>query len=181
MTKQIIKCGMEQLDALDTLYDRVTEYLENTINYPIWTRGEYPCRESIKNAVLRGEQYICIDEDGAAVGAFVLNEDPAGDYGSGGWSVQLEEGEYLIIHTLAVLPESAGRGIGGYMVRYCIDKARNEGYKAVRLDVVPGNIPARRLYEKEGFMFAGKKDLRRGIAAIPEFELYELNFDNAGE
>lgn len=31
-------------------------------------------------------------------------------------------------------------------------------------------------YEKHGFTFAGEKDLERGIADIPTFSLYELNF-----
>lgn len=42
----------------------------------------------------------------------------------------------------------------------------------------PSNTPARRLYEKIGFTFAGEKDLLRGIEDIPEFALYELNFEN---
>ena len=62
------------------------------------------------------------------------------------------------------------------MVQFCIDKARNGGYKAVRLDIVPENIPARKLYEKSGFKFAGEKDLDRGFEDIPTFQLFELNF-----
>ena len=62
------------------------------------------------------------------------------------------------------------------MVKYCIDYAREHGFKAIRLDVVPENIPARRLYERLGFTFAGEKDLKRDIEDIPTFALYELNF-----
>ena len=63
--------------------------------------------------------------------------------------------------------------IGRFMVDYCTSKAQADGYKAVRLDVVPDNIPARKLYEKAGFRFAGEKDLQRGIEEIPTFALYE--------
>ena len=56
--------------------------------------------------------------DGRIAGAFVLNDDPGGDYGAGEWRVPLSVGEYMIIHTLAVDPELGGRGIGGEMVRY---------------------------------------------------------------
>ena len=62
------------------------------------------------------------------------------------------------------------------MVEFCIEKAKNEGYKAVRLDIVPENIPAKRLYEKAGFKYAGEKDLNRGFEDIPTFQLFELNF-----
>ena len=175
MEKRIIRCGMDTLDELDAFYDRVNEYLENTINYPLWKRGEYPGRNSIKEAIENGHQYM-YTIDGKTVGAFVLNEEPGGDYDAGEWSIHLNKGEYLIIHTLAVAPDLNGKGIGGYMVRYCLKKAKENGYKAVRLDAVPSNTPARKLYEKEGFSFAGEKDLKRGYDDIPTFVLYEMNF-----
>ncbi|MBR2955616.1 MAG: hypothetical protein IKC54_00275 [Clostridia bacterium] len=50
------------------------------------------------------------------------------------------------------------------------------GYKGVRVDVVPGNFPARNLYEKMGFTYAGEKDLNRGYDHIPTFQLLEYNF-----
>ena len=61
------------------------------------------------------------------------------------------------------------------MVAQSIEIARKGGYQALRLDVVPENIPAERLYEKLGFSFAGTKDLRRNIDEVPVFDLFELN------
>lgn len=63
----------------------------------------------------------------------------------------------------------------GKVSALCIQYARKNGYKAIRLDVVPGNVPAIRLYEKMGFTYAGTADLLRGIEDIPLFDLYELN------
>ena len=62
------------------------------------------------------------------------------------------------------------------MVDKGIDIAESKGYKAIRLDVVPDNIPAINLYKNKGFTFAGVKDLSRNIEDIPLFGLYELNF-----
>ena len=104
----------------------------------------------------------------------MLSEDPEGFYEAGEWSVDLERGEFLIIHVLAVDPDKGQRGIGGFMVERCIDIARRGGYKAIRLDVVPGNIPAEKLYAKYGFTYAGRKDLLKNIDFIPLFDLYEL-------
>ena len=56
-----------------------------------------------------------------------------------------------MLHTLAVSPVCYGQGVGSKMVALCIQYARKNGYKAIRLDVVPGNVPAIRLYEKFGF------------------------------
>lgn len=166
---------MEMLDELTEFYLSVTTYLDAHINYPKWTPGVYPGRESITAAIQAGTQYACT-ADGELVGAFIYNADPQGAYEKGDWHVNLAEGEYAVIHSLAVAVKHYGEGIGTEMVRFCIDKAKAEGYKAVRLDIVPENIPARKLYEKSGFKFAGEKDLDRGFDDIPTFQLFELNF-----
>lgn len=175
---ELIKCGKEQLDPVSDMYDRVVRHLEETINYPKWSK-DYPCRESVTEAIRKGEQYACVKDD-VVLGAVVLNDNPGGNYEAGDWSRNLKQGEYLIIHTLAVDPLAGHKGIGGYMVDRCIEIAMRGGYKAIRVDVVPGNIPAANLYKRKGFTFAGSRDLLRNIAEIPLFELYELNFDSCG-
>lgn len=134
---ELIKCKHIHLDDVSALYSRVVEHLEETINYPKWSK-HYPCRENVKEAIQKGEPY-----------AYMENGDPL----AGHW------------------------GIGGYMVERCIGLAMSSGYKAIRIDVVPDNIPAINLYEQKGFTFAGTKDLLRNIDGIPLFSLYELNFD----
>lgn len=175
MLKTIEKADLSHLDALDEFYDKVTAHLEATVNYPKWTRGVYPGRESVQRAIEGGVQYVCT-ADGKVVGAFLLNRDPQGNYAAGEWKKQVPEGEYMVIHALAVSPDCARQGIGRLMIDYAIDYAKAMGCKAIRLDVVPDNLPARKLYEKAGFTFAGERDLERGIPEIPLFALYELNF-----
>lgn len=175
MSLTIEKCDASHLDALDAFYDRVVEHLEVTVNYPKWTRGVYPCRASVSRAIDADTQYVCLD-GGQAVGAFILNDDPQGDYSAGDWRKPLRVGEFAVIHTLAVSPDASGRGVGRAMVEFCIERAKALGYKALRLDVVPGNDPAERLYERMGFQFAGRKDLKRGFDELGDFDLYELNF-----
>ena len=175
MLKTIEKASLSHLDALTEFYDKVTDHLEATVNYPKWTKGVYPSRESIQRAIEDGVQYICTSDE-KAVGAFILNRDPQGNYAAGEWTRNIPEGEYMVIHTLAVSPDCPRQGIGQFMIVYAIELAKVQGCKGIRLDVVPDNIPARRLYEKAGFTFAGEKDLKRDIPEIPLFALYELNF-----
>lgn len=169
-----IKCDENRLDELADLYDRVVDDLEAHINYPKWSHA-YPCRESVQEAILQGCQYAACLEDGRIAGATVINDNPGGDYEAGEWSRPLKRGEYLIIHSLAVDPGKTRCGIGDFMVKQGLALAKEEGFRAVRLDVVPGNTPARKLYERNGFTYAGTKDLKRGFANIPVFELYEKN------
>lgn len=172
---QVRQCVPADVEAVTALYDKVTLHLEQTVNYPRWEYGVYPSASTVETAVDAGVQYLC-EDGGAVVGAFILNDDPQGAYGRGEWKTCLQPGEFLVIHTLAVDPDRAGQGIGRYMVRACVEYTAARGLGAIRLDVVPDNLPARRLYEKMGFTFAGEKDLERGIDGIPRFALYELNF-----
>lgn len=170
---ELIVCGPEDLDVLTSLYAQAVKYLESHVNYPKW-HSDYPCRDSIRSCIQTRTQFICM-ENGCPVGAVVLNEEPGGRYEAVSWASSLRQGEYLVLHTLAVSPVCYGQGVGSKMVALCIQYARKNGYKAIRLDVVPGNVPAIRLYEKMGFTYAGTADLLRGIEDIPLFDLYELN------
>lgn len=122
-----------------------------------------------------GFQYIAF-QNGRIVGAFVLNTDPQGNYRKGSWKKVLPEGSYMVLHALAADPERRGQGIGTQILRFCIDKARSSGFKALRVDTVYNNRPARNLYEKNGFSYAGDADLERDVAGLPACSMYEFNW-----
>ena len=167
------RCESSDFERVDAFYAMVLAHLRATVNYPKWHDG-HPCAQDVARAINSGTQYICTDGD-EIVGTAVLSEDPEGDYEAVDWSLDLNRGEYLVIHTLAVHPDRARMGIGSYMVRECIRAARDGGYRSIRLDTVPDNHPANRLYLKNGFRYVGTEDLKRNIPHIPEFSLFELD------
>lgn len=169
----IICCNKSHIEPLTEFYDNVTLYLEQTINYPKWRHKAYPSRDSVVTAIANNTQYAFV-ENNKIVGAFVLNNDPQGDYDVGNWAKPLDCSQYSVIHSLATLPEAFGRGIGTKMVEYAIEQAKLSKLHAIRLDIVPTNFPAQKLYTKMGFRFVGEYDLKRGYDDIPTFCLYEL-------
>lgn len=172
---RIRKCTEKDVPDAGAFYDQVVMWLDHHINYPKWLHGVYPSEESVRKMTRLGDQFLC-EEDGAIVGAFVLNTDPQGNYQKGNWKRAIPDGSYLILHSLAIAPDLHGKGFGSEVIRFCEDKAKSEGYKALRVDIVPDNHPARKLYEKNGFTWAGDVDLERGIERIPVFSLYEKNW-----
>lgn len=171
----IRRCAEADIPAAGAFYDRVVWDLTTHINYPKWMYREYPSEASARAMTEAGAQYVCMDR-GEVIGAFVLNEDPQGSYEKGHWRQTLEPGTFLVCHALAVAPERKGQGIGRLMVEYCLALAKEQGYRALRLDIVPGNTPAQRLYESCGFREVETLDLDRGYEQIPLFTLYEYNF-----
>lgn len=119
---ELIVCGPEDLDVLTSLYAQAVKYLESHVNYPKW-HSDYPCRDSIRSCIQAGTQFICT-ENGCPVGAVVLNEEPGGRYEAVSWASSLRQGEYLVLHTLAVSPVCYGQGVGSKMVALCIQYAR---------------------------------------------------------
>ncbi len=173
---KIKRCGLKDIELVGKFYDDEILYMdEYALNYPKWIYGTYPSKDSVRDAAKVGTQYFCT-VGRRVCGAFVLDENPGGFYQNGDWKADLQPGEYLIIHALCVAHEFSGRGIGRSIVNYCIGYAKSVGYKAVRIDVVPDNFPAIRLYKKMGFTYAGEKDLGRNLKNIPTFALYEFNF-----
>ena len=51
--------------------------------------------------------------------------------------------------------------------------AKKSGIKTIRLDVYEKNIPAIKLYEKNGFIYTGTVDLGLGNYGLKWFRLYE--------
>lgn len=167
-------CGDDDIERVGEFYDRVVYDLCNHINYPKWSYKRYPSTDSVRAAVNSRSQFVCRSGD-EIIAAFVLNDDPQGAYHKAQWSKRLNQGEYAVCHALAVAPEQRGKGAGRRIVVFCKRYALQRGYKAIRLDVVPDNLPARKLYESCGFRYVGDEDLDRGYDNIPLFSLYEYN------
>ena len=167
-------CNKAEIAEVGKFYDSVVKYLTEHINYPKWLYKEYPSEPFVRDMVDVHSQYVC-RIDGQIAAAFAINDDPEREYRNVQFSKALAHGEYLTIHALAVATNLQGQGIGKQIVQFCIDFAQAHGYKAIRLDVVPTNYPARKLYEQCGFVCLGDVDLERGYEHIPLFSMYELN------
>lgn len=171
---KIRKCMEADIADAGEFYDGIVKWLDEHINYPRWIYGVYPSADSVRAMTKDGGQYLCIS-GGKIVGAFALNAQPQGCYGKGSWKRVLPEGDYMVLHAMAVAPEMQRQGTASEIIRFCINQAGTQGYKVIRVDIVPDNYPARRLFEKNGFTWAGDVDLELNIGNIPAFSLYELN------
>lgn len=171
---QIRKCLEADVIPAGKFYDSVVTWLESTINYPRWIRNVYPSVETVRAMTKEGSQYICVNGE-KIIGAFALNTSPQGSYWKGQWKRTVDDGSYMVLHAMAADPAIHRQGTGSEIIRFCIGRAKSQGYKAIRIDVVPDNYPARALFEKNGFTYAGDADLELNIGNIPVFSLYELN------
>lgn len=74
----------------------------------------------------------------------------------------------LMLDGVTVDADLRGRGIGRLLMNAVIEYAEAQSFKQIKLGVLDSNVAAKALYEKAGFVVAGKKDLgwlRRPLGA----------------
>jgi len=68
--------------------------------------------------------------------------------------------DHTVVEMVGVDPVWRGRGVGRALMEAAIEQAKASGAKGVALDIVWGNDPARRLYERLGFAPVAEKRSR---------------------
>ena len=80
----------------------------------------------------------------------------------------------FVIKTFVVHPEYFGKSVAKSMLDFACDLATEQGIVSIRLDAYESNMPAIRLYEKNGFNYVDTVDLGIGETyGLKWFRLYE--------
>lgn len=170
---KIEKGSYQDLTEIEKLYNETADYLEAHINFPGWKSGIYPAREDAESAISENALFV-VKENERLIGSFILRHKPEEGYRQADWGIDLDYDNIYVIYTFDVHPSWQGKGIARKVMEYIIDLSRKEQMKAIRLDVVAGNLPAIRLYEKAGFQYIATVDLGYGMFGLKEFALYQM-------
>ncbi len=166
------KAAWADIDEVARLYDEIHDYLGEGVNPPGWAKDIYPVRETAEQALKDGALFV-LREGGEIAGTIILNHEPETGYENGSWAFDADYKDVIVIHTLGVSPRHLRKGIAKRLMDFAQEYARQEGMKAVRLDVFTRNAPAIALYEKCGYAYAGTVDLGYGQYGLDWFRLYE--------
>ena len=143
----------EELEKVKAFYDSLIEEVQNAEYKPGWKKDIYPTEEMLREALEKKELYTSVVFSSARP----------------------------IIHTFGVHPGFSGRGLGTRMMEEAVKIAEGMGLKALRLDVLDGNLPAERLYEKVGFQYAGSLNIFYEDTGWADFNLYEYEISGDKE
>ena len=171
---KITKAEIEEYPEVRLFYHSLIDAIQGAEYHPLWQKDIYPAPQDLRSAIEKGTLYIgrCGERIAASM---VVNQKYNDEYDQASWPLALQAGEFLVIHMLGVHSDFTGKGYAKQLVQYAIDLARKTGKKAVRLDVIKGNVPAIRLYESFGFAYAETRTLFYEDTGWMEFELYELD------
>lgn len=172
----IRKAVPADIPAIAQTYDALLTYEAEHGSSSHWQLGVYPTVAVAERRVPEGTMYV-LEEAGEICASMILNREQAPEYAGMEWLYPAVPEEVLVIHTLCIPPEKAGRGYGGKMVAYAKELGRKQKYRVMRMDTHAENEPAKRLYQKNGFRIVGYgESLLEGL--IPEKQVFlECNLE----
>ena len=173
MEIKVRPAGLEEYTQVMEFYDRVTDEMEGREYHPAWQKGVYPDPAFIRRSAQEGTLYV-LEADGIIAGAMVMNHETAEGYDRVPWQVEARPEEVAVLHALGVLPGYHGHGLGKKLVGAAAGLASQAGCRAIRLDVLEGNLPARWLYERMGFHYICRTELFYEDTGRMGFWMYEL-------
>ena len=125
-----------------------------------WQYG-YPTRDIVKEDISLERSFV-LEMDGNICATFALMMNGEPTYKKiycGSW---IGDGEYLALHRIAIESAHRGKGIAEEIIAFLGKYAIENGYCSVRVDTHEGNIPMRRMLEKNGFEYCGTIHLLDG-------------------
>lgn len=161
-----------EFENIRGFYHNVIDLMQDAEYHPAWEKGVYPSDAYLSDSLENGELWV-FEYDNEYIAAMIVNHNCNEEYKSVKWSVESEDCNVTIVHALCVLPTLQGKGIAGDMVKKVIEIAENTSQKAVRLDVLEGNLPAERLYLKHGFRYVDTLQMFYEDTGWTDFKLFE--------
>lgn len=150
----IRSAAVADIPQVSAIYDRIHEKEAGGKGTTGWIPGVYPTEETARDALARQELFV-LEQDGKVLAAAKINQEQVSEYALCPWSVDAPAEQIMVLHTLVVDPETAGRGLGRAFVAFYEEYALKNGCRYLRMDTNEKNLPARKLYQKLGYREAG--------------------------
>ncbi|TXF79506.1 GNAT family N-acetyltransferase [Chryseobacterium sp.] len=118
-----------------------------------WQNG-YPNPETIENDIAKGAGFVLENgEETVAYSALIFNDEPAYSSIDGKW---LSDGNFLVIHRVAVSEDFRGKGVIKEMFRLFEDYAVKNEVFSIKVDTNFDNNPMLAILEKLHYTYCGK-------------------------
>jgi GNAT superfamily N-acetyltransferase len=129
----------------------------------------YPDRATLEQDIAHGELFVAFSEYGL-LGCVVLNTQQEPEYAAVPW--QFTDAAVAVIHRLMVHPKAQGKGIAQLLMTFAETRARELGFRAIRLDAFRANPRAQRFYQARQYRLAGEVRFRKG-----DFDCFEKRLE----
>ncbi len=143
------KANKSELEAVNLLYQEAKGK-----EFCVWDES-YPTLEIAEEDFASGRLYV-MSLDGEVAGALSVLSKNEMD-GLDRW--RITDGDIREVGRIVVSQNHRGKGIAGEMVSEIIKILKAEGTAAIHLSAAAVNLPAHRIYAKNGFEKVGEADI----------------------
>ena len=162
---QIRKTADTDLPRLLELYAKARAFMADHGNPRQWGATNWPPEALLRQDIANGNSYVCVEDD-CIVGTFfyIAGHDIEPTYRiieNGRWLTG-DDGNYLALHRVAVAVNHRGTGIAEAILNHSEKVAKEQGKISLRIDTHRGNLPMRRMLERNGFTHCGRIRLANG-------------------
>lgn len=150
----IRKAVIDDIDAVEQLYDDIHTAEENGKQTIGWIRGVYPVRATAEMALKREDLFV-LEDNSKIYGAGIINKVQVDSYSKGCWKYKVNDNQVCVLHTLVISPDSSGKGYGKEFLTFYEKYALDNGCIELRIDTNARNTVARKMYKKYGYSEIG--------------------------
>ena len=171
MITEIRKTAYADIPAVMTLFDKARQTMA-ALGIDQWQDG-YPFESNIRADVSHGESYVVLC-DGHIAATFMCMTRPEPTYRKidGAWR---SDKPYATVHCITVSPDArrsahsadGGKSISAEIMDFVKAKAARENLTGgIRIDTHTGNVPMRKMLEKQDFVYCGVIWLESGAERV---------------
>ena len=164
--------SLDDVNEIMDLYGRVVEKVNTTSVRLGWNTDTYPDVSFVKDAA-QNEQMCIMRENGRIIAAAVVNHEVNPEYDAIDWEISGPKEKIATIHALAVSPDKQGSRVSYDMLFGIEDHCRKQGDLAIHLDVIDTNIPAYKLYTRNGYTEKACIQMYYEVVGTREFWMME--------
>jgi len=167
------KADFSELDSIMKIVHQAQDFLKK-LNINQWQNG-YPTREIVSQDIENGNAYLLTDDKKVmAVVTVLFSKEPTYDViYEGKW---LTEGEYSVVHRLAVDSQFKKKGIATSVLEEIDTMTLQKGIHSIKVDTHEDNIPMQKLLQKNGFVYCGVIYLLDGNKRIAFEKILQDNY-----
>ena len=118
-----------------------------------WQNG-YPNLGTVESDIAKGFGYVLtVDGEIAVYAALILNDEPAYSTIEGAW---LSDGEFVVVHRVAVDGKFAGQGMVKKLFDHIEDFTKSHGIQSIKVDTNYDNMAMLKILESKGYSYCGE-------------------------
>lgn len=125
-----------------------------------WQNG-YPNLQTVESDVEKGFGHVLtVDGEVAVFVALIFNDEPAYSSIEGAW---LTNGEFVVVHRVAISENFAGQGLAKKLFDYIEDFTKSQNVLSIKVDTNYDNLAMLKILESKGYTYCGEVFLAGGV------------------